>query len=308
MKMDSRFASKALTVEDTPEPFHEQLTAHLGPGEEPGLIICAPANVALRHKTPATVIAVTDQRWLIVSETRPGVTRVESASFEETLFVEFTEILLYGEMRLHFALDGKAHSSAAYFNTVMDRFYREATQLVLHGIEGVGEEPGESTSTEASLLSTLPFKFRNAVTEHVPPGRSLLCAIHWPAVIGRFRRELGPAAALTVTDREIIVITEDKRRRWFESKEGPKHASIATYLPLVRLAEHRFISHRRFCLLELATHAPAGGETVQIMFPLEYEAEVRECMEHAASARNNDTRQHKNNIAAHPAGEVLLES
>jgi hypothetical protein len=293
-----------MTVDDTPEPFREQLAAHLGPEEEPALIICAPAGVALRHKTPATVLAVTDQRWLIVAETQPGVARVESASFEETLLIEFTEILLYGEMRLHFALDGKAHSSAAYFNTVMDRFYREATQLVVQGIEGVGQGPDEDMSTQTSVLSTLPFKFRNAVTEHVPPGRNLLCAMHWPTVIGRFRRELGPAAALTVTDREIIVITEDKRRRWFESNKGPKHASIAIYLPLGRVAEHRISPHSKFCLLELETLAPSGGETVEIMFPLGYEENVCECMERVAIAMNGMPEHIK--AEAHSAREVSL--
>jgi hypothetical protein len=304
MKMDSRFASRATTVDDTPEPFREELTAHLGPEEEPSLIICAPAGVALRHRTPATVLAVTDQRWLIVMETRPGVMRVESASFEETLLIEFTEILLYGEMRLHFALEGEAHSSAAYFNTVMDRFYREATLLVLNGIEGARQGPNEEPSTETSVLSALPFKFRNAVTEHVPPGRNLLCAMHWPTVIGGFRRELGPAAALTVTDRELIVITEDRRRRWFESKQGPKHACIATYLPLGRLAEHRISPHSKFCLLELETRAHSGGETVEIMFPLGYEEKVRECMERVAMAMNG-TPEHMT-VAAHSAREVSL--
>jgi hypothetical protein len=46
------------------------------------------------------VLAVTDQRWLIVAEVRPGVARVNGAAFDETLLLEFTEILLFGELKI----------------------------------------------------------------------------------------------------------------------------------------------------------------------------------------------------------------
>ena len=71
MKLDSRFASKAESVADAPEPFREQLREHLKPKEEVSLLVCAPAYASLREKYPATVLAVTDQRWLIVAETHP---------------------------------------------------------------------------------------------------------------------------------------------------------------------------------------------------------------------------------------------
>jgi hypothetical protein len=90
----------------------------------------------LREKYPGTVLAVTDQRWLIVAETHPNVAEVEGATFDDTLLVEFTEILLYGELRIHFALDGKPHSTAAHFNTVTDGYYREVP-TVLDGIEAI---------------------------------------------------------------------------------------------------------------------------------------------------------------------------
>ena len=174
MKMDSRFASKAENMAGTPEVFRKELREYLRPEEDVSLLVCAPAYTSLKEKHPATVLAVTDRRWLIAAEVQPGVIEVTRASFDETLLVEFTEILLYGEVRIHFALDGNSRSTAAYFNTVTDGYYREALQLVLDGIEGHPPVPkGEEPRYEAAPLAKLPFKFRNAAVENVPQGRQI---------------------------------------------------------------------------------------------------------------------------------------
>ncbi len=293
MKIDSRFASKAESIDETPEPFREQLKNHLKPGEKIFLLVCAPAFRSSREKFPATALAVTDQRWVIVAEKQPGVASVSGAAFDETLLAEFTEILLFGELKIHFALDGKPHSGAAHFNTVTDGYYREATQFLLDGIEaGSPMVSGEASSYAAQLLSDLPMKFRNAVLEYVPQGRQILFTTHWPTLVGGFRRELAPAAVLALTERELILITEDKPRRWFESKSGPKYANIATYLPLARLATHRIGRHPKFCLLELETHVSRGAEVLEIMFPLENESKVAECMERVTAVRAADQDPH----------------
>jgi hypothetical protein len=284
MKMDSRFATRAENVDEIAEPFGKKLKACLKPEEEVSLLVCAPANASLREKYPATVLAVTDQQWLIVAEVRPEVTEVSGATFDETLLVEFTEILLYGEVRIHFALDGKSHSTAAHFNTVTDGYYREATQLVLDGIEGHSPAARrEASGYEAAPLSHLPFKFRNATVDNLPQGRQIVFATNWPTLISGFRRELAPAGVLALTERELILITEDKRRHWFESKKQPKYASIATYIPLARLAQHHISCHSRFCLLELETQVSHGAEVFEIMLPLEHESKVAECMKRAAT-------------------------
>jgi hypothetical protein len=42
MKIESRFASKAESVDETPEPFREQLKKHLKPDEEISLLVRQP--------------------------------------------------------------------------------------------------------------------------------------------------------------------------------------------------------------------------------------------------------------------------
>ena len=50
MKSDGRFASKAESVADAPEPFREQLREYLKSKEEVSLLVCAPAYASLREK------------------------------------------------------------------------------------------------------------------------------------------------------------------------------------------------------------------------------------------------------------------
>ena len=124
-------------------------------------------------------------------------------------------------------------------------------------------------------------------------------------LIGGFRRELAPAAVLALTERELILITEE-RRHWFESKKEPKYAKIVTYVPLARLAQHRINRHPKFCLLELETHVSHGGETFEIMLPLELEGKVAECMERATTLMAPTHGRDDHEVA--PANESSLGS
>ena len=55
----------------------------------------------------------------------------------------------------------------------------------------------------------------------MPKGRRLLFATHWPALIGGFRRELAPAAALALTERELILVSDEKAPVGFHGEKLP---------------------------------------------------------------------------------------
>jgi hypothetical protein len=229
------------------------------------------------------VLAVTSERWLMVAEEEDGQTKVSGASFDDTLLVELTEILLFGQMKIDFVSDGKQSSSAFQFDLVEEEMYREAAHLILDAIEEVTPLANEQAFRDAvEYVSDWPLKFRHGVLKFIPKGRRLLFAIHWPALTGGFRRELAPAAALALTERELFLISEDKASGWFSRRKAPKYGYILTYLPRVRLAQHRISRQPKFALLELETHGSHGGEVLQIILPVQYESEVAECMERAA--------------------------
>jgi hypothetical protein len=279
MKIDKGFAGKTTSVEETPDPFRQCLVENLGPDEAVSLLVYSPVFKSLGRRFDATVIAITDERWLILAEEENGHVRVSGAPFEDTLLVELTEILLFGQMKVDFVSDGKASSSVLHFGLVEEAMYREAGHLILDGVAGrAPTTDAEAKRLAIEYLSGWPLKFRHGVLRFLPQGRQLLFATHWPALVGGFRRELAPAAALALTKHEVYLVSDDKASRWFSRRKAPKYGYVVTYLPLVRMAEHRIHREAKNALLELETHSIHGGESLRIMLPLQNESQVAECL------------------------------
>ena len=279
MGTDDRFATQAMRVGEVPEPFRTILLEHLSPRVPVYLLAFNPSHTSQGVWSPATLLALTDNRWLLVSDDTDGNSTVVECAYDDTLLVELTEILLYGRLRIDFVAGGKSRACAVEFNTVMDRLYRDAVRRVLRGIEGERAVAPAEKPMIVPGIETWPMMFRNAVPELLPQGRSFAGAVQWPAVHGGFGRELAPAAVLLITDREILLISEE--RAWARGPRQAKYGRIATYYPLVRLADFGLESYGRLSILELKMHASHGGETLQILLPSEREKEVVQVVEAA---------------------------
>ncbi len=103
IKIDTRFATKLNAISDAPEPLRSALVESFASEKSIRLLVHAPSFSTVGEKTPATVIAVMNDRWLVASETEEGGASVEKADFSKTLFLELTFILLFGQLRIYFA-------------------------------------------------------------------------------------------------------------------------------------------------------------------------------------------------------------
>ena len=118
MEIDTRFPTKLNTVSDAPEPLRSALVESFPSGEPVLLLVHAPAFTTGDEKSPATLLAVTNNGWFVASETEDGGAALEKSDFSDTLFLELTSILLLGQLRISFArpagqphLDSKRSSS-----------------------------------------------------------------------------------------------------------------------------------------------------------------------------------------------------
>jgi hypothetical protein len=180
-----------------------------------GLILYAPSPTVADEKVPATVLVVTDDGWLVASENQDGGINVEQCKFNDTLFVELTSIVLLGQLKIDFASTGIC--TVLWYGLARPKkgSTGEAIYLVLDGIDRTRTSPSEKP-VAAEMLKEWPLKFRNE-------GQRLLAATQWPAILGGFRRELAPADALLVTERELVLRI---RRRLIGLKEsGPSTAA-----------------------------------------------------------------------------------
>src|SRR6516225_4208792 len=181
MEIDTRFPTKLSTVSDAPEPLRSALAASLPPGESTRLLVHAPAFATGDEKTPATVLAVTNNGWLVASESAGGGGAVEKSSFTDTLYLELKSILLLGQLRICFAAVDKSYSVTIRFEIVEDEFYREAIDLIVAGIDPVLTGLAEHDRIEASIFEGWPMTIRNDAQRYSPRGQQFLAAIQWPA-------------------------------------------------------------------------------------------------------------------------------
>jgi hypothetical protein len=311
MKIDTRFPTKLETVSEAPEPLRSELEKGLPSKEALRLLVHAPAFPTGDEKSPATLLAVTDNAWLVASETEGGGAGLVRSDFSNTLFFELTSILLLGQLTIAFSETGNAHSVTINFERIEDQYYHEAIDLMLAGIDPARTAVAGKDSNVTSMFETWPMKFRNEAQRYWPRGQGMLAAIQWPAN----QRQLAPAGALLMTERELVLISEGKKSSELsptdssaeESKEasstpvapdavnpletppvpGNVHefADIITFVPRVRVADFQ-VSHRESGVLTLRLQASQGGEKLEITFPSDHQDAVSKGMEQMMLSRN----------------------
>jgi hypothetical protein len=271
-------------VEDVRSPFREALSNCIGENEAVIDLMFSPAFRAGKFSTLASVLCVTDSRWLVALLQDDGGVRVETASYETTLLLELTLILLYGQLKMDFVYDGQVRSTALHFNTVMKDDYFKVLQNILDKIDNNLEGKAESNWHGSKVLRGWPLKFRNVSNIYAPRGSRLLNGVQWGEIYGGFHRQLAPAAALLLTDRHIIIVAEEKPSGWFQFRERSHYGEIITYFPLDRLASFRISEHPRFEILEIVGHEGNGSETLQILLPHDRVDAVKRLMKEASFA------------------------
>jgi hypothetical protein len=81
---------------------------------------------------------------------RAPLNRVIDAT--DTLLVELTDILLYGQLKIHYAFNDQSTSSECNFNTVFEDMYTKAIQRVLNLIDDERGTPIKSSSATGKQL------------------------------------------------------------------------------------------------------------------------------------------------------------
>jgi hypothetical protein len=284
MSSIEQFATCIKRLEDVPTPFREALSKRIRENEAVVDVILSPPFRAGKFSTLASVLCITDKRWLVVLLQDDGSITVDTAAYETTLLLELTIILLYGQLKIDFVCDDQVRSTALQFNTVMKDTYCEVLQNILDEIDHNVESKADSNWGTSEILRQWPIKFRNVSIIYAPRSSRLLDGVQWNDIYGGFHRQLAPAVALLLTDRHLIVIAEEKPSGWFQFRARPQYGEVITYFPLDRLASFRINEHSRFDILEIVGHEGHGSETLEIMLPHDQAKAVTRLMKEASFA------------------------
>lgn len=276
-----RFPRQLNSPKELPEPLRAALLRALAPDDSLRLLIFGPAGKILDHNHAATVLALLDSEWLWVGcEKETSVPEVVRCSYADLLLVTFTAVLLRGRLEMDYASKGRAHHVRMEFNTVMDHLYRQALQHVLDGMDAVNTTPGAEKQHPDGKLHSLPLRLQSVVRHSIPEKQVLRSLVYWPATYNRrrglLRRELSPAAALLLTNREILLVSEEKAWTRWHPEKVEKYGGTATHCPLSRLQHARISVHEPLDTLDLTIGNAKGVEKVKIEFPRGREDELRE--------------------------------
>jgi hypothetical protein len=277
METEGRFATRLHSLEETPQPFRAALLDRLDAQDSVRFLAFNPSHGSQGFRSPATLLTLTDHRWLLVSDDDSGGTAVAERALDDTLLVEMEDFLLDGRLKIDYAAGGTAHSCTIEFNTISDKPYIEAVRLILQGVEGGPAAASSDRPATAPVIEMKPIIFHNTVPAILAEGRCPVAGVQWPTVHSSYGRELAPAAALLTTDRELVLISE-KRVRMYRPRQI-RVGYIATFVPLVRLARFGFRRHERYRILDLRMHACHGEGTFQIVFPADREKAVEQVLE-----------------------------
>jgi hypothetical protein len=280
-----QFPSSAESIFELSSPFRDVLIERVSGRENVKHLIYSPAFGTAKFKTLASVLCITDRRWLIVTCEDDGSTAVAECTYDSTLLVELTLILLYGQLKIDFVEDHKVTAGMLHFNAVMQHIYSEAIQYILDAIDGKENVAMTAGGVQRAVFADWPLKFRNFSIIYMPKKSELSDGACWTEIRGGFGRELAPAAALLVTDRHIVVVAEEKNASWFQFRRHAKYGAIITYFPLNRLAGFRIERRPRFCILELEGYEGHGGERLEIIFPPDRQEAVERVMAKAKPVR-----------------------
>jgi hypothetical protein len=261
-------------IDECPERFCDPLRRAIGAVENVYDIIYSPAFVSGRSSMPGSVFCVTEREWLIVRELKKKGLEVTRALYADTLLVELTDILLYGQLKIFYAGQDPCNSSVCFFNTVSEDMYTNAIYRVLNLMEEVAEPPGGKDRAVLTYLENWPLKFRNCGWDFLPPDGCLLDGINWPTILGRLRYELGPAMALILTDRHLVILANEPSRSWFVKDDHVNVGVIVKYIPRSRIAAAATQEHNRFHILEVQVRTARGHECVRLRFPPECHGKV----------------------------------
>jgi hypothetical protein len=287
MSSVEQFATSAKRVTELPSPFREAIMGQVTETAAVHELIFSPAFNTTKFRSPASVLCVTNQRWLIALLGEDRRVIVVQSSYDHTLSVELTLILLYGQLKMTYAANGEAKSVALQFNTVMHGTYARAIQYILDAIDQLAGAATSSLPLGNLIVSNWPLKFRNFALLYAPKNSQFEDGVFWGETRAPFGRELAAAAALLLTDRHVVVIAEERITRWFQFRRTAKYGATITYFPLSRVTGFQIVARRRVCTLQIVAGEQNGTERYEILFPFDKQSAVSRFINEITTVHNN---------------------
>lgn len=287
--LSDKFATKLHSPLQAPEPLRSALLGVLRDNDSMHSIVFAPQDKIAGQTIPASVLVLLQKDWIFAGANDQNNLVVVRLPYNQLLMVEITSILLFGRLQLDFADNGQARNVVAYFNTVTEGLYEGAVQEMLNAIDDVSSIE-VSKNDNISGIKSIPLKFSNNLLKYLPMGQQVLAVAHWAAApapnFGIFHHEKAPEGVLALTERELLLITDQQDQGWFDATPTSNYGVAVTHCPLSRIQAIHFNEANGMDLLDVCLQTQGTKLKLKIRFPRESKREIFELAQEAGRLRS----------------------
>lgn len=210
--------------------FHPILTG----GQEFPYTVLTPTYKGFIHGGTEKLVCYFD-RAIHVLERKDRAVDIQRFLLDKISRLEVQTILLDSSIRIHgVSENGLKISSSWRFNTVTDHLFKPVLQVIRLGVHDPDKVTQRSETEIFDAWGMRNLKFMNYAKRSLLAGDLVLHKILQPElqepvfrIFGKtYKRFISPCQAMILTNRELIVIQEVKKRR-----STSKYGGIWTYIP-----------------------------------------------------------------------------
>jgi hypothetical protein len=199
-------------------------------------------------------------------------------SLDGISYVEVGTILLNSWIKISgVASNGILTSSSLRFSAVTDYLFTPILEKIRPAISAPGDTDQNSERAKFDYLMHLNFKFMNYARRSLVPGEKVVYTVLQPEIRASVLTLLGRSLSRTIstahlgilTDRELIMIREEKSGRW---DDKTRYGGIWNYIPLDKITSLSLVP-KNDNLLVLSIHLPQNDH-IESLFSVSNKQEV----------------------------------
>lgn len=238
-KVEETWAKVINSEDQIPKAFQDAFHEFTAGTDAFPYAVFVPSDKVYRKNFPMKLLCLTDEYLYIFAQKGKNVS-VDRFLLEEISSIERGTVLLYSWVTFDGLIDGKRHIVTVEFNSV-------GVTLFTQMIEEIRRKIGEIEFTGGQLerlreegkfncLNERNYKFMNFGKDALLPGETVSNIVLQPAIKKRclmaLHKTVSPAHLMIVTDKELILITDD------ESNNARNHTygGIWRFIPLRKIS------------------------------------------------------------------------
>lgn len=276
---EERFPRKIQALAELPGPVADAVLSQQ-PAESIGLIIVIPpGSYPVRRsiwgfelpfgwrRTPERTLVFGPERFTLVEVVGGEPAAPVTVPLAALLELYHFQVLLYSWLELRWSEAGEVRAVRAEYNSV-------GTSLLWQGLSAIRDSfarrPLDGPAIRPEELAEFPFKFRSYTLASLMDGEPLAGAVFQPAIRPqgkRWGRYISPNRAIALTDRNLILIEDQRHRLRWGDRGDADYAVIQRFFPLDRSLPAELVPGPAYD--ELVLRVEQGGAIHEARIPLE---------------------------------------